>query len=79
MNFRQERSWMYNRRKNEKFSLRFMRGLEEFLDFARTKSMSSEIRCSWKKCKNCCYKDSDKIREHLMRRGFVQKFSLILH
>ena len=54
MNSRQERSWMYNRRKNGKFSLRFMRGLEEFLDFARTQSMSSEIRCPCKKCKNCC-------------------------
>ena len=43
MNVRQERSWMYNRRKNEKFSLRFMRGLEEFLDFARRNSLTFEI------------------------------------
>ena len=57
MNVRQERSWMYNRRKNENSSLKFMRGLEEFSDFARKNSMSSEFRCLCKKCKNCYYKD----------------------
>ena len=55
---------MYNRRKNGKFSLRFMRGLEEFLDFACRNSMSSEIRCPCKKYKNCCYKEPNEIREH---------------
>ena len=74
MSSRQERSWMYNRQKNGKFNLRFMRGLEEFLEFARTQTMSSEIRCPCKKCKNCCYKEPDEIREHLMRMGFVENY-----
>src|SRR5688572_30720346 len=74
MNVMEERSWMYNRRKNGKFSLRFMRGLEEFLDFARKNSMSSQFRCPCKKCKNCCYKEPNEIREHLMRKGFVENY-----
>ena len=74
MNGRQEKSWIYNRRKNGKFSLRFLRGLEEFLDFARRNSMSFEIRCPCKICKSCCYKEPNEIREHLMRKGFVENY-----
>lgn len=69
MNVREERSWMYNRRKNGKFSLRFMRGLEEFLDFARENNMSSEIRCPCKKCKNCCYKEPNDHKRTFDEKG----------
>ena len=64
---------MYNRRKNRKFSLRFMRELEEFLDFACRNSMSPEIRCPCKKCKSC-FKEPNEIREHLMRKEFVESY-----
>ena len=30
MNVTQERSWMYNRQKNRKFGLRFMKGWKSF-------------------------------------------------
>ena len=52
MNVSHERSWMYNTRKNEKFIIRFMRRLEDFLDFARTTSFTFEIKCPCKKCIN---------------------------
>ena len=64
---------MYNRRKNRKFSLRFMRELEEFLDFACRNSMSPEIRCPCKKCKSC-FKEPNEIREHLMKKGSVENY-----
>ena len=50
-----------------------MKGLEKFLDFARTQIMSTEIRCPCKKCKNC-YKKPDEIREHLTKKGFVENY-----
>ena len=61
-------------KKNKKLSLRFMRGLEEFIDFARRSSKSSKIRYPFKKCKNCFYKEPNEIREHLMRKEFVEKY-----
>ena len=47
--------------------------MKEFLDFARKNSMSCEIRCPCKKCKTFCYKEPNEIREHIMRKGFVEK------
>ena len=59
MNVIDERSWMYNKWNNGKFSLRLTKGLEEFLDFAKRNSLTFEIRCC-KKCENYFYKNQMK-------------------
>ena len=46
------RNWMYEREFDDgSFNIEFIRGLEEFIKFAVSKSHSSKIRCSCAKSK----------------------------
>ena len=69
-----DRSWMYKRLINGAYNIQFMQGLEIFLKFAITNSEVEEIRCPCVKCKNPVYKHPNEVREHLMKKGFVEDF-----
>lgn len=49
----------------KKESLMFLNGLEEFLDFDQSNSISLEIRC---------HKEPNKVTKHLMIKGFVENY-----
>ena len=51
-----------------------MQGLECFLKFAISNSEVVEIRCPCMKCKNRVYKHPNKVKEHLMWKGFVENY-----
>ena len=65
---------MYNRVKNEKFSFRFIKGLEDFFDLTCRNNYTTKIRCLCKKCKNRSFKQLDEIKKHILRNGFVENY-----
>ena len=66
---------MYQREfDDEAFNLEFIRGLEEFLKFAISKSRSSKIRCPCGICKNIVFKTPNDVRDHLLWKGFVEDY-----
>ena len=69
------RNWMYEREFDVgSFNIEFIKGLEEFIKFALSKSRSSKIRCPCAKCKNVVFKNPNDVREHLLRKGFVEHY-----
>ncbi|TKY65798.1 golgin subfamily A member 5 [Spatholobus suberectus] len=73
------RTWMYNRllpgRKG--YTTEFLKGIEEFIDFAcRQPKYLSEgvIRCPCKLCKNERYLTPDEVNAHIIKKGFTPKY-----
>lgn len=70
-----DRSWMYQRQFDDgAFNIKFLRGVEEFLKFAISKSRVVEIRCPCSKCRNFEFKNSSEVRDHLLQNGFVENY-----
>ena len=69
------RNWMYEREFDDgSFNIEFSRGLEEFIKFTVSKSRSSKIRCPCAKCKNVVFKKPNDVRDHLLRKRFVEDY-----
>ena len=69
------RNWMYEREFDDgSFNIEFIRGLEEFIKFAVSKSCSSNIRCRCAKSKNVVFKKPNDVRDHLLRKVFVEDY-----
>ena len=70
--FLYDRSWMYKRQFDDgAYNVKFLRGVEAFLNFAISKSQSVEIRLTCVKCKNFNFKKPNEVRNHLLRKGFI--------
>lgn len=71
------RDWMYPRFNGEGISDQYLRGVDEFIDFAKSKPdflSGDRIRCPCVRCKNCLYQVTDDIRFHLYSRGFMDNY-----
>ena len=69
------RNWMYEREFDDgSFNNEFIWELEEFIKFAVSKSRSSKIRCPCVRSKNVVFKKPNDVRDHLLRKGFVENY-----
>jgi len=75
MDVHENRSWMYNRllpgRKG--YTEAFLNGVAEFVSFAlgKTNLSNGKITCPCTTCKNLNFLDSEDVKVHLYRRGFI--------
>lgn len=78
MDIRENRSWMYNRlmpgRKG--YTDAFVNGVDEFVSFACQEAdlSSGKIRCPCSKCKNLKFLDTEEVKVHLYRKGFIPNY-----
>ena len=69
--FMNNKTWMYKRQFYDgAYDIKFLRGVDAFLNFAISKSQKVEIRCPSVKCKNFNFKKPNEVRDHLLRKGF---------
>ena len=73
MDLRAERSWMYQRSSKGVYNIRYLEGVEEFIQFAKKKN-PIEVRCLCKKCGNRRVWGPDVVRDHLLKKGFVENY-----
>ncbi|EOY26654.1 Uncharacterized protein TCM_028597 [Theobroma cacao] len=70
-----DRSWMYRRLTSYGFIIdEFVNGVNEFINFACSNSTfmwENKIRCSYSRCSNNKFLDSDKVTKHILRKGFT--------
>lgn len=76
---RPDRAWMYNRLQPSKrgFTTEFLKGIDEFLQFARTQldfTSGGKIRCPCSKCRNRWFIDVDNVKLHLCKKGFLPDY-----
>jgi Transposase-associated domain len=68
--------WMYEIRRD---TLEYVRGVDEFINCVTEnmrQSMTQIILCSCRNCQNVRrFQDVEKIRNHLIRRGFKERYT----
>lgn len=73
------RDWMYSRFNEEGISDRYIKGVEEFIEFAKSKSefmCGDQIKCPCVKCHNFRFEDIDAVRFHLYSKGFMGNYRI---
>ncbi|XP_021735706.1 uncharacterized protein LOC110702311 [Chenopodium quinoa] len=71
------RSWMYERLDDRNIRTEFVKGVDEFIQFCKDHPESSkvdEVRCPCVKCQNLQLHDSETVKVHLYRKGFVEDY-----
>ncbi|XP_043816628.1 uncharacterized protein LOC110624237 [Manihot esculenta] len=79
VNMTAERSWMYARLIDGLLNPRYLEGINEFLEKAKTCTEylnGDQIRCPCNrfKCQNRSFQDENTVKYHLMKHGFVQNY-----
>ncbi|XP_043815296.1 uncharacterized protein LOC110620971 [Manihot esculenta] len=74
-----ERSWMYARLRDGLLNPRYLEGINEFIEKAKTCTEylnGDQIRCPCNrfKCQNRSFQDENTVKYHLMKHGFVQNY-----
>ena len=64
---------MYQRCSKGVYNIRYLEGVEEFIQFALKKNRE-EVRCPCKKCGNRRVWGPDVVRDHLLKKGFVENY-----
>src|ERR1017187_182473 len=71
-----DRSWMYELRRD---SAEYLARVDEFIKYAdsyRVKTKDDDILCPCRDCNNFIrFMDSEEIRAHLIRRGFMKRYT----
>ena len=73
MDLRSERSWMYKRCCKGVYNIRYLKGVEEFIQFAKKKN-PHEVRCSCKRYVNCKLFAPEFVTDHFLKKGFVENY-----
>ncbi|XP_021731250.1 uncharacterized protein LOC110698150 [Chenopodium quinoa] len=74
---RRERRWMYERMVGQSINPKFVKGVDEFIQYVADHPESSnpnEVRCPCVKCKNKRLWDADTVKIHLYRKGFTPNY-----
>ncbi|XP_056691843.1 uncharacterized protein [Spinacia oleracea] len=74
---RRERSWMYDRLDGRNLKPDFLKGVGEFIEFCKEHSTCNDcdkIRCPCPLCDNRRFHDTETVRVHLYKKGFVRNY-----
>ncbi|EOY31787.1 Uncharacterized protein TCM_038916 isoform 1 [Theobroma cacao] len=75
-----DRSWMYRRLTSDGFIKdEFVNGVNEFINFARSKSTfmwDNKIRCPCFRCNNNKFLNSDTVTKHILRKAFTGAYTI---
>ncbi|KAL6548500.1 hypothetical protein OROGR_008921 [Orobanche gracilis] len=75
------RGWMYSRMANGYFQLSYFKEVENFIEFATSQPRFINVGkikcpCTAAKCKNQRFLDTESVKEHLVRNGFVPNYEV---
>ena len=73
MDLRSERSWIYKRSCKRVYNIRYLEGVEEFIQFVKKKH-PDEVRCPRKRYENRRLFAPEVVRDRLLKRGFVENY-----
>ena len=73
MDLRSEISWIYKQSCKGVYNIRYLEGVEEFIQFAK-KKIPYEVRCPCKRCDNRRLFAPEVVRDHLLKKGFVENY-----
>lgn len=74
-----DRSWMYRRYENGLFTPSFIKGVDQFVQYATSQPRSMDgtkikCPCNLVKCQNRQFLEPDTVKSHLQRNGFVPNY-----
>ena len=73
MDLNSRRSWMCKRSCKGVYNIRYSKGFEEIVQFAK-KNNTEKIRCPCKCCDNRRLRSLKVVRDHLLKKGFVENY-----